>query len=170
LVRGARYAAILLCVLLAEPAAAQARAASQPGDTLELRAGALARAVRVRVVAVADGRADVVEADRYYAVFSGLPLDTVVLAWGVRISPEHVSQIRLRGPRANVPLEWLSTPPPRALRLPSLQFLLASAAWGGGMGAAAGLLCDCGAVGRGAARGAAAVTFTAAAVNLGRRP
>jgi hypothetical protein len=165
IVNVAHCIAILLGVLLAEPVAAQARPAPQPGDTVELRTGATTRSVRVAVVAVADGRADVMEAGRYFAMFSALPLDTLVIG-GLRIGPALVSEMVVRAPSANVPLEWLVVPS-RGRRLPSLPLLVGAAAWGGAMGATAGLLCDCEAVGRGAARGA--VAFTAVAVVLGGR-
>jgi hypothetical protein len=165
IVNVARSCAILLGVLLAEPAAAQTRPAPQPGDIVELRTAATTRTVRVAVVAVADGRADVVEAGRYFAMLSALPLDTLIIG-SLRIGPADVAEMVLRAPSANVPLEWLAVPS-RGSRLPSLPLLVGSAAWGGAMGATAGLLCDCGAVGRGAARGA--VAFTAIAIVLGIR-
>jgi hypothetical protein len=154
---------VLTGALLTGPAAAQARPTPQPGDTVELRTSASSRSVQVAVVRVAAGRADVVEAGRYYALFSALPLDTLDMA-GMRIGRGQVAEMVVRAPAANVPLEWLHPPVPRGRRLPSLQLLVGFAAWGGALGATAGLWCDCDAVGRGAARGAAA--FTVAAVVL----
>jgi hypothetical protein len=142
-------------------AAAQTPPRYQPGDTVLLEAGTpRQRPMRVVIEAIVGDSADVRIAGFYSGVVPRRPtfVDTLEIG-GLLIPPASIDRANISGARSGrvptaalLPLSF-TRPRPSPLR----SALIASTV-GGALGAIAGAMCECNAVGRGAARGAGLFT------------